>query len=132
MLKFYPLAVLALPALMPAQQAPQPASVDDMLRQARQEILNFQKDGGQNSDPGHPAEKWARELWKWRDKSPGTPDAARATTEAVRLLVYADSFTQAQAFRRMTRHGKAWRACCWTRLRGRKTTRTFSLSSNPC
>ncbi len=71
--------------------------VGDMLRQARQEISEFQKAGGKNSDPGHPAEKWARELWKWRETSPGTPDAARATTEAVRLLVYADRFSEAQA-----------------------------------
>jgi tetratricopeptide (TPR) repeat protein len=71
--------------------------VGDMLRQARQEISNFQKAGGKNNDPGHPAEKWAQELWKWRDTSPGTPDAARATTEAVRLLVYADRFTEVQA-----------------------------------
>ena len=68
-----------------------------MLRQARQEILNFQKAGGQNVDPGHPAEKWVSELWRWRDRSQGTPDAARATTEAVRLLVYADRFTEVQA-----------------------------------
>jgi hypothetical protein len=71
--------------------------VGDMLRQARQEISDFQKAGGKNSDPDHPAEKWARELWKWRETSPGTPDAARATTEAVRLLVYADRFSAAQA-----------------------------------
>jgi tetratricopeptide (TPR) repeat protein len=96
-LRLYPLAVLASASLAAAQQASQPASVDDMLRQARQEISNFQKAGGQNSDPGHPAEKWAEVLWKWRDKSPGTLDADKATTEAVRLLVYADRFTQAQA-----------------------------------
>src|SRR5215510_11993189 len=96
-LRLYPLAVLASAALSPAQQAPVASGVADMLRQARQEISNFQKAGGKNNDPDHPAEKWAQELWKWRDTSPGTPDAARAATEAVRLLVYADRFTEVQA-----------------------------------
>ena len=93
-LSLYPLAVLASAALAPAQQAPVASGVDDMLRQAREEISNFQKAGGKNNDPGHPAEKWAHELWKWRDTSPSTPDAAKATTEAVRMLVYADRFAE--------------------------------------
>jgi tetratricopeptide (TPR) repeat protein len=90
------LALIASAALALAQQ-PSVAGVDDMLRQARQEISDFLKAGHKVSDPGHPAEKWAQELWKWRDKAPGTPDAAKATTEAVRLLVYADRFAEAQA-----------------------------------
>jgi predicted methyltransferase/thiol-disulfide isomerase/thioredoxin len=96
-LRLYSLAILASAALAPAQEASKARGVGETLQQARQEISNFLKAGGKNSDPGHPAEKWARELWKWRDASPGTPDAARATTEAVRLLVYADRFTEAQA-----------------------------------
>ena len=95
-LRLYWLGVLASAVLVHAQ-APGAAGLDDMLRQARQEILDFKKAGGQNSDSRHPARKWARELWKWRDTSPGTPEADRATTEAVRLLVYADRFTEAQA-----------------------------------
>jgi tetratricopeptide (TPR) repeat protein len=83
--------------LLPAQQAPGISGIDDVLRQAREEIANFQKAGGKNNDPGHPAEKWAKELWKWRNTSLGTPNAARATTEAVRMLVYADRFTEVQA-----------------------------------
>jgi peroxiredoxin len=82
---------------LPAQPPSTTPGLDDMLRQARQEILTFQKAGGQNSDPGHPAGKWARELWKRRDTSPDTPDAAKATTEAVRFLVYADRFSEVQA-----------------------------------
>jgi len=68
-----------------------------MLRQAHQEISDFQKAGGNNNDPGHPAEKWAQALWTWRETAPGTPDAAKAAVEAVRLLVYADRFSEAQA-----------------------------------
>src|SRR5438105_3760577 len=96
-LKLYHFVALASASLARAQQAPVAGAVEDVLRQARQEILNFQKAGGNNSDPAHPAEKWARELWKWRDTSPGTPDAAKATTEAVRVLVYADRFTEVEA-----------------------------------
>jgi hypothetical protein len=96
-LRLCSLALLASAALASAQQAQVAGAVDDMLRQARQEISNFKKAGGKNNDPGHPAEKWAKELWKWRDTSPGTPDASKATVEAVRLLVYADRFSDAQA-----------------------------------
>ena len=56
-LRLYPLAVLASAALAPAQQAPVASGVDDMLRQARAEISNFQKAGGKNNDAGYPAEK---------------------------------------------------------------------------
>jgi len=95
--RLWSVVLVASAALLPAQQAPVAGDVDDMLRQARQEILNFRKAGGKNNDPGHPAQRWAQELWKWRDKSPGSPDAAKATTEALRLLVYADRFTEVQA-----------------------------------
>lgn len=95
-MRLYAVAMLAAAALADAQPTPL-ASVDDMLRQARQEISSFQKSGGKNTDAGHPAEKWAQELWKRRDASPGTPDAARAAIEAVRFLVFADRFTEAQA-----------------------------------
>jgi hypothetical protein len=82
--------------LLSAQQAPIAGGVDDTLRQARQEIADFEKAGGKKDDPGHPVVKWAQELWKWRDKSPGSPDAAKATSEAVRLLVVADRFEEVQ------------------------------------
>jgi tetratricopeptide (TPR) repeat protein len=91
------ITILASAALAMAQQASVVSSVADILRQAHQEISDFQKAGGKNTDPGHPAEKWAQELWKWRDTSLSTPDAAKATTEAVRLLVYADRFAEVQA-----------------------------------
>src|SRR5215472_7835956 len=89
-------SVLLVPFATLLAQQPPASGLEETLRQARQEILDFKKTGGKNGDPGHPAEKWARELWKWRDASPGTQDAAKATTEALRLLVYADRFTEAQ------------------------------------
>jgi hypothetical protein len=78
-----------------AQQAPA-AGVDEMLRQARQEIGSFEKAGGKKNDPLHPVGKWAQELWKQRETSPGSPDAAKAASEAVHLLIHADRFTEAQ------------------------------------
>ena len=68
-----------------------------MLRQARQEIQAFEKAGGKKDDPNHPVEKWAAALWAIRDKSPRTPDSAKATSEAVHLLIHAGRFQQAQA-----------------------------------
>ena len=93
--RLYSWALLASAALLPAQQPPA-SGLDEVLRQARREILEFKQAGGKNSDPGHPAQKWARELWKLRETSPGTQDAAKGTTGAVRMLVYADRFTEAQ------------------------------------
>jgi hypothetical protein len=78
-----------------AQQASKPP-VDEALRQARQEISSFEKGGGKKSDPLHPVGKWAQELWTWRTASPGSPDTAKATSEAVHLLIHADRFTEAQ------------------------------------
>jgi hypothetical protein len=95
--KLYWCIAIASAALAQAQPVPAKAGVDEILKQARQEIAAFQRAGGENSDPAHPAEKWAQELWKWRDTAPGTPDAAKGTVEALRLLVYADRFAEVQS-----------------------------------
>jgi hypothetical protein len=79
-----------------AQQAPAPA-VDEMLRQARQEISAFEKAGGKKSDPQHPVGKWVQELWKRRETFAGSADTATATSEAVHLLVHADRFAEVQS-----------------------------------
>jgi hypothetical protein len=78
-----------------AQQASKP-TVDEVLRQARQEISSFEKGGGKKSDPLHPVGKWTQELWTWRTASPGSAETAKATSEAVHLLIHADRFTEAQ------------------------------------
>jgi hypothetical protein len=96
-LRPWPVLLLTSATLLFAQQAQVAGGVDDMLRQARQEIANFEKAGGRKDDPGHPVVKWTRELWKWRDTSPGSPDAAKATSQAIRLLVYAERFAEVQA-----------------------------------
>src|SRR5690349_594885 len=86
-LKLYAVMILGSVSVLPAQPAPAAGDLESVLRQARQEILDFKKAGHENSDPGHPAQKWARELWSWREKAAGTQNAAKATTEAIRLLV---------------------------------------------
>jgi len=78
-----------------ASQEPAP-SVDEMLREARKEIASFEKAGGKKSDPRHPVGKWTQELWKRREASPGAPDAAKAASESVHLLIHADRFAEAQ------------------------------------
>lgn len=70
--------------------AQQPATdVDTMLRNARAEIQAFEKAGGKKDDPKHPVEKWVETLWALK--------VSKATSEAVRLLVRADRFSEAQA-----------------------------------
>jgi hypothetical protein len=105
-LKLYAVMILGSVSVLPAQPAPAAGDLENVRRQARQEILDFKKTGHENSDPGHPAQKSARELWSWREKAAGTQDAAKATTEALRLLVYADRFTQAQETRRPRSAGR--------------------------
>jgi tetratricopeptide (TPR) repeat protein len=82
-----------------AAQAPKAASIDveTTLRQAREEIQNFEKAGGKKDDPNHPVEKWVQALWAFHERSPRSPETAKATSEAVHLLIHADRFQEAQA-----------------------------------
>src|SRR5712692_7248395 len=82
---------------MLAAQQPAASDVDTMLRQAREEIGNFEKAGGKKDDPKHPVEKWVQALWELREKSPRPPETAKATSEAVHLLIHADRFREAYA-----------------------------------
>ena len=68
-----------------------------MIRQARQESEQFAKSGGKAGDTSHPNLKWAGMLWRYRGEHPGTPATARATSEALRLLVRADQISEMQA-----------------------------------
>ena len=78
-------------------QQPNTSDVDTMLRQARDEIRNFENAGGKKDDPNHPVEKWVQALWGFRQKSPRSPETAKATSEAVHLLIHADRFQEAYA-----------------------------------
>jgi hypothetical protein len=68
-----------------------------MLRQAREEIRNFEKADGKKDDPNHPAAKWPQALCVLRERFPRTPETAKATSEAVHLLIHADRFKEAYA-----------------------------------
>ncbi len=52
--------------------------------------------GSKASEPNNPNLKWAATLWEYRNKHPDTPASAIATTEALRLLVRADRFSEMQ------------------------------------
>lgn len=80
-----------------AGQQPAASEVEAMLRQAREEIRNFEKAGGKKEATDHPVQKWVPRLWTFREKSPPTPDAAKATSEAVHLLVHADRYAEVYA-----------------------------------
>ena len=71
--------------------------VESLLKQARKEIRDFREGGDKSDDPNHPAVKWAAALWEFRQQNAGTPAAARATSEAVHLLIHADRFAEATA-----------------------------------
>src|SRR5262245_28460052 len=60
--------------LAPAAQQPAASDADTMLRQAHEEIRNFDKAGGKKDDPSHPVEKWVQALWAFREKSPRNPE----------------------------------------------------------
>jgi peroxiredoxin len=95
--------VLLLAAAVGAQDAPPKPSdpelerVQGLIRQAWQESDEFIKAGGKTSAAAHPNRKWAATLWQYRGEHPGTPAAARATSEALHLLVHADQISDMQA-----------------------------------
>ena len=70
--------------------------VQAMVRQAREESEQFSRSGSKASEPNNPNLKWAATLWEYRNKHPGTPATAIATTEALRLLVRADRISEMQ------------------------------------
>src|SRR5215472_3360425 len=108
--RILPLLAILVAGLPASAQQPPATDVEAILRQAREEIRNFEKAGGRKDDPNHPVEKWVRTLWKAHDESPGTADAATAASEAVHLLIHADRF--AEAYARVDRVGAndlAWR-----------------------
>ncbi|MGH9851620.1 MAG: redoxin domain-containing protein [Blastocatellia bacterium] len=68
---------------------PEVERVEKMIEQAWQESHQFTKAGGKETAADHPHRKWAATLWQYRDEHPGTPAAARATGEALHLMVHA-------------------------------------------
>ena len=92
-----------------AQTSPTPADaaavaeIRQTIDAAWKDVQAFDKAGGKPGAPDHPALKWHETLWSYREQHPGTAAAARATADAIRLLVRGQFWDQAHA--RMTAVG---------------------------
>src|SRR2546421_11821082 len=71
--------------------------VQEMIRQAWQESEQFTKAGGKASEAHHPFRKWAATLWQYRGEHPGTQATARATSEALHLLIHVENISEMEA-----------------------------------
>ena len=86
--------------LASAQNAPQQTDkevehVQAMISESKKEADDYTKAGRPN-DANHPNLKWAKALWTYRGKHPGTYATTLATTEALRLLVRVDRISEMQ------------------------------------
>ena len=103
------LAIWLTAAALAAAQQPATSAVETILAQARGEIRDFEKGGGKKDDPNHPVGKWVLTLWALYEQSPRTPEAAKAASEAVHLLIHADRFQEAyQRADRVAPDDPAW------------------------
>jgi hypothetical protein len=73
------------------------AEIRQTIDSAWKEVQAFDKAGGKPGAPDHPALKWHATLWTYREQHPGTEAAARATADAIRLLVRGQFWDQAHA-----------------------------------
>jgi hypothetical protein len=73
------------------------AEIRQTIESAWKEVQAFDKAGGKPGAPDHPALKWDATLWTYREQHPGTEAAARATADAIRLLVRSQFWDQAHA-----------------------------------
>jgi hypothetical protein len=64
---------------------------------AWKDVQAYRSGGGKPATPDHPALKWHATLWAYREQHPGTEAAARATADAIRLLVRGEFWEQAHA-----------------------------------
>jgi len=71
------------------------AEVRQTIETAWKEMQVYRTGGGRPAAPDHPALKWDATLWAYRDKYPGTEAAARATADAIRMLVRGELWDQA-------------------------------------
>lgn len=81
-------SLMLLPALLAGQTGPEPERAEQLIQQAWKET----KAAG---DDQQPAQKWAEVLWQYREQRPATAGAARATGEALHLLIHAAQIDRA-------------------------------------
>jgi len=73
------------------------AEIRQTIDTAWKEMQAYRTGGGTPGAPDHPALKWHATLWAYREQHPGTPAAARATADAIRLLVRGEFWDEAHA-----------------------------------
>jgi hypothetical protein len=97
-------------ASQPAASTDAPlAEVEALLKAARAEIAQFERDGGKRTDPHHPVSVWVEKLWALRELQPPSAATGKATAEAIHLLVHADRVPDAEAKAdRLALDDRAW------------------------
>jgi len=73
------------------------AEIRQTIDAAWKDVQAYRSGGGKPATPDHPALKWHATLWTYREQHPGTEAAARATGDAIRLLVRGEFWDQAHA-----------------------------------
>jgi hypothetical protein len=73
------------------------AEIRQTIDTAWKEVQAYRTGGGKPGAPDHPARKWHATLWTYREQHPGTAAAARATADAIRLLVRGEFWDEAHA-----------------------------------
>ena len=73
------------------------AEIRQTIDAAWKDVQAYRSGGGKPATPDHPALKWHATLWTYREQHPGTEAAARATADAIRLLVRGEFWEQAHA-----------------------------------
>jgi len=73
------------------------AEIRQTVESAWRDVQAYDKEGGKPGAADHPALKWHATLWTYREQHPGTEAAARATADAIRLLVRGQFWEQAHA-----------------------------------
>ena len=73
------------------------AEIRQTIDAAWKDVQAYRSGGGKPATPDHPALKWHATLWAYREQHPGTEAAARATADAIRLLVRGEFWEQAHA-----------------------------------
>jgi hypothetical protein len=88
----------ALAQAPPADAASAAAAVAEIrqtIDTAWKDVQAYRTGGGKPGAPDHPALKWHATLWAYREQHQGTEAAARATADAIRLLVRGEFWDQA-------------------------------------
>lgn len=73
------------------------AEIRQTIDAAWKDVQAYRSGGGKPATLDHPALKWHATLWAYREQHPDTPAAARATADAIRLLVRGEFWDQAHA-----------------------------------